>query len=139
MSIIRLRLEDSGNIRRFVAYVRRAWRAIVDAVRGIPEDIEASLKRDQGQLQSELRRAMPVQTGKLRRSVRVKVRGLVTSVEVGDPAAPHIRYRRGTGRWGAYKVDQTIGAWHGRVLTPAYDRAIQYAFRRADARLRGIR
>ena len=136
---IRIRMEDSGSIRRFVAYVRRAWRAIMDAVRGIPEDIEARLRRDRGQLEQELRRAMPMQTGKLRRSTRVKVRGLATFVEVGDPAAPHVRYRRGTGKWGAYKVAQTIGAWYGRVLTPAYDRAVQYAYRRADARIRGNR
>lgn len=136
---IRLRLEDSNSIRRFIAYARRAWRAIVDAVTSVPEDIATDLRRQAPKLQAELRRAMPMQTGKLRRSVRVKVRGLATFVEVGDPAAPHIRYRRGTGKWGAYRVDQTIGAWYGRALRPAYDNAIDYAYRRFRSRLQGVR
>lgn len=78
----------------------------------------------------QLRDAVPRETGALRRSFQVRADGGGLTVGSTDPAAEHIRFRRGTGRWG-YTVEQTIRGWQRSVLPRLLDEAADAAYNRA--------
>lgn len=77
----------------------------------------------------QLRSAVPVVTGRLRGSFRIRVRGGVVEIGSTDPAAPYIRYRA-PGRYGAQAVDGTLQAWSRAVLPGILRQAARIAERR---------
>ena len=81
-----------------------------------------------------LSRSVPVVSGRLRGSFRVRARARgIVQVTSTDPAAPYIRYRR-PARWGARNVEESIAQWARHVLPKVYERAAREAWRQSGGR-----
>ena len=108
----------------------------LDTLRRYPSIVEREVVR---LLQSRglpsLRAAVPVATGRLRGSFRMRVRGGAVQIESTDPAAEWIKYKR-PGAYGARTVQGTMSAW-ARAELPGI---IRDAVRVAESRIaRGSR
>lgn len=115
--------------------IKAAFGRLAAAIRRYPQYVlEETVRLLRSRGLPSLRAAVPVVSGRLRDSFRVRVRGNVVQVGSVDPAAQYIRYRE-PGRYGARTPEGTLRAW-ARAEMP---RIIGQAVRIAQSRIRGSR
>ena len=107
-----------------------AFSDALDTVRRFGPQVAREVTR---RLQSDglpaLRSAVPVVTGRLQSSFRIRVTGGVVQIGSTDPAAPYIRYRQ-PGAYGATTVQGTLEAWARAELPGIVNEAVRVVSRR---------